>query len=88
MQYISIKCAPEAILTQIRDSGTMEHYKKKQSLLFEEECLPNEMRITATGKAHDLTTRATHRLKVAAFPDNLQHVNTEGEDLIMLSDVW
>lgn len=43
----------------------MEHYKKKQSVFFEEECLPNELRITATGKAYDLTTRATHRLKVA-----------------------
>lgn len=47
----------------------MEHYKKKQSVFFEEECLPNELRITATGKAYDLTTRATHRLKVALFPN-------------------
>ena len=41
-----------------------QHYKKKQSQFFEEECLSNEIRITATGKAHDLATRATHQLKV------------------------
>ena len=45
-------------------SPAMEHYKKKQSQFFEEECLPNEIRITATGKAHDLATRVTHQLKV------------------------
>ena len=65
----------------------MEHYKKKQSVFFEEECLPNELRITATGKAYDLTTRATHRLKVAIFlilaglfpPPSWQYVNIEGK---------
>lgn len=41
-----------------------QHYKKKQSQFFEEECLSNEICITATGKAHDLATRATHQLKV------------------------
>ena len=44
----------------------MEHYKKKQSVFYEEEPLANEMRITATGKPADLATRALHTLRVGA----------------------
>ena len=50
--------------THTHTSAHTQHYKKKQSQFFEEECLSNEIRITATGKAHDLATRATHQLKV------------------------
>ncbi len=42
----------------------MEHYKKKQSRYYDDKCGPNELRITGTGKAYDLCTRAMHKLKV------------------------
>ena len=42
----------------------MEHYKKKQSRLFDTAVLPNEIKVSGSSKAHDLCTKAVHKLKV------------------------
>ena len=50
--------------TQVIQYSSMDHYKKIQSHYYEDPCGVNELRITGTGKSHDLCTKVTHRLKV------------------------
>lgn len=48
-------------------SFPVEHYKKKQSRLFDSAVLTNEIKVSGSSKAHDLCTKATHMLKVINF---------------------
>ena len=44
---------------------SVEHYNKKQSIYIGEECRENEIRITSSGKPHDIATKLLHTLKVS-----------------------
>ncbi len=53
------------------EASDMEHYKKKTSRYYDDKCGPSDMRITGTGKPHDLCTRVTHKLEVC---EHVKHV--------------
>lgn len=54
-------CVPTLFLSL---SFTVEHYKKKQSRLFDTAVLTNEIKVSGSSKAHDICTKAIHKLKV------------------------
>lgn len=45
-------------------SLVVEHYKKTKSVYTEDPLRPNELKITGSGKVHDLATKVSGLLKV------------------------
>ena len=43
---------------------SMEHYRKKRIRFYEAEALPNEIKITNSGRTQEIATKAARKLKV------------------------
>lgn len=46
---------------------TMEHYRKKRIRFYEAEALPNEIKVTNSGRTQEIAAKAARKLKVCKF---------------------